>query len=83
MTHRTNYLMILLVCISLGLLTTANAEQENSDEEQQITPNRIDGKVTDIMNAGGYTYVEVDTGQKKVWAAGPETPINKGEMIAF
>jgi hypothetical protein len=33
------------------------------------------------MNAGGYTYVLLDTGKQKVWAAGPVTPVKVGDAV--
>lgn len=41
------------------------------------------GKVLETMNSGGYTYVYVDTGKEKIWAAGPETEIEVGDQVAF
>ena len=58
-------------------------EQKNIKEQQQVASNRIRGKVMDIVDVTGYTYVEVDTGEKKVWAAGPVTSLAIGDMIAF
>lgn len=88
MIHCSNFLVALLVYFSFGLLNadiinSAYAEQEKTREEQQTVPKRIHGKVTDIINASGYTYAEVDTGKKKVWAAGPTTPLKISDMIAF
>lgn len=39
------------------------------------------GKVVEAMNAGGYTYVQVDTGTQKVWAAAPEFEVKVGETV--
>ncbi len=47
------------------------------------TANKIYGKVTDVIEAVGYTYVQVDTGKEKIWAAGPNAQFAKGSMIAF
>jgi hypothetical protein len=58
-------------------------EQKNIKEQQQVASNRIHGKVTEVIDVTGYTYVEVDTGKKKVWAAGPVTPLKIGDTIAF
>ncbi len=44
---------------------------------------QVHGKVIDIIEAAGYTYVQVDTGSSQLWAAGPSTPFNKGDMVAF
>ena len=88
MTHRTKSIVILLASFSFtitnaGIINSAYAEQNNTKETQQTTSNRIHGKVTDIIKASGYTYAEVDTGKKKVWAAGPVTPLKAGDMIGF
>ncbi|MBE9515533.1 MAG: DNA-binding protein [Proteobacteria bacterium] len=88
MIHRTNLLVILLVCFSYiplntGIINSAYAGQKNTKKEQRKDPGKIYGKVTDIINVTGYTYAEVDTGKNKVWAAGPTTPLKKGDMIAF
>ena len=46
-------------------------------------PGQTHGKVTDIIEAAGYTYLQVDTGGNLIWAAGPSTPFKKGDMVAF
>ncbi len=88
MIRHTNFSIILLACFSLsllnaGIINTAYATQKNTKEVQQNDPRKIYGKVTDIIDVTGYTYAEVDTGKGKVWAAGPPTPLKKGDMIAF
>ena len=88
MTHRTNSIVMLLPFFLLtitnaGFINSAYAEQKNTKEKQQTTSNIIHGKVTEIIKASVYTYAEVDTGKKKVWAAGPVTPLNTGDMISF
>ena len=44
---------------------------------------QISGTVTETMDSGGYTYVQIDTGSKKVWAAGPQTPLKVGDQISI
>jgi hypothetical protein len=39
------------------------------------------GRVVKTMDAGGYTYVQLDSGEQKVWAAGPITPIKVGDAV--
>jgi hypothetical protein len=39
------------------------------------------GKVVETMNAAGYTYVQVDTGKEKFWAAAPEVQVKVGDSI--
>jgi len=88
MLHRTGILVVLLACSSFSLFNTgvinfAYADQNDTGEIQQPVPNKIYGKVTDKMEAAGYTYAEVDTGEEKIWAAASTTPLNVGDMIAF
>ncbi|NOQ63583.1 MAG: hypothetical protein GQ582_03630 [Methyloprofundus sp.] len=51
--------------------------------EQAADSGKIQGKINEIIEVAGYTYVEVDTGSEKVWAAGPTTALKKGERVAF
>ena len=39
------------------------------------------GKVTETMNAAGYTYVQVDTGAEQFWAAAPEFAVVVGDDV--
>jgi hypothetical protein len=87
MLIRTGILLALIFCVTFGLLNTgitgfANAGQASAEGMQQH-PGRIDGKVTDVLEAAGYTYAEVDTGNGKVWAATTTTPLKVGDMVAF
>jgi hypothetical protein len=41
------------------------------------------GTVIETMNSGGYTYVHVDTGEERMWAAGPEIVVTTGEVVSF
>jgi hypothetical protein len=44
--------------------------------------NTLNGKVVETMNAATYTYVLIDTGAKKVWAAAPQFAVKVGDMVA-
>lgn len=39
------------------------------------------GTVMETMNSGGYTYVQVDTGTEKIWAAAPEFQVEVGDPV--
>jgi len=39
------------------------------------------GKVIETMDAGGYTYVHVDNGTEKIWAAAPQFEAKVGEKV--
>ncbi len=40
------------------------------------------GKVVETMSTAGYTYVQVDTGKEKIWAAAPEFPVQVGDEVS-
>lgn len=48
-----------------------------------ITSGKISGKVVETMDTSGYTYVLVDTGTKKVWAAGNQFAVKVGDTASF
>ena len=52
-----------------------------SDEAAAPTGGAISGTIVETMDAAGYTYVLVDTGARKVWAAGPRTAVEVGEEV--
>ncbi len=39
------------------------------------------GTVVETMNSAGYTYVQVDTGAEKIWAAAPEFKVSVGDDV--
>ena len=39
------------------------------------------GKVVETTNTAGYTYVQVDTGRKKVWAAAVQFDVKPGDAV--
>ena len=43
--------------------------------------NGFSGKVVETTNVAEYTYVEVDTGSKKLWAATEKFPVNVGDAV--
>jgi hypothetical protein len=43
----------------------------------------VSGKVVETMNTAGYTYVLVDAGSKKVWAAAVQFPVKVGDAVSF
>ncbi len=43
----------------------------------------LSGKVTETMNAGGYTYVCLEKNGQKTWVAMPMTPVKVGQELAL
>lgn len=46
-------------------------------------PGTTRGKVVETMNSGGYTYVALQQGGKKVWSAGPQVAVKVGDMVSM
>jgi hypothetical protein len=44
---------------------------------------KFSGKVTETMDASSYTYVLLDTGTGKLWAAIPQTQVKEGDTVAI
>jgi len=61
------------------------AEQPKPAAEQPAQPAQPaagkSGTVVETMNSGGYTYVQVDTGTEKFWAAAPEFQVKVGDAV--
>lgn len=45
-------------------------------------PGGFAGQVAETMDAGGYTYVLVDTGTNKLWAAATRFPVKLGDSVS-
>lgn len=77
----------LFFCLSLvnsGILNSVYAAQQSNNELLQNNPAKISGKVTEVVTASGFTYVQVDAGIENVWAAAVGvTQINKGDRVSF
>jgi hypothetical protein len=91
--HPVKRLLALLsiVCLSLSLLTACGGQEKppevakpSAQAPSVPTPTAAPGKtgkVIETMNAAGYTYVQVDTGMEKFWAAAPEVQVKIGDSI--
>jgi hypothetical protein len=50
---------------------------------QPMGANGGQGKVVQTMHASSYTYMEVDTGGKKVWIAANAMQVNNGDTVRW
>jgi hypothetical protein len=46
-------------------------------------PGTLNGEIVETMNAAGYTYILLNTGFGKVWAAATETSIKVGQRVSL
>ncbi len=78
------YLLAVGFVAALGAssLVAANADDRSL---ARLTAQAGDpaGKVVETMDAGGYTYVLIETGAKKVWAAAPQFAVKVGDTVTM
>ena len=84
-------LLSLMALIGCLLFNSANVmalhhepqnAQESKQESNEKTSNN-EGKVVDIIDTTGYTYMELENGGNRFWIAAPTTKVNKGDQIRF
>ena len=88
MSYRTGFFLALFAGSTFLLLpvdATRSAAQNQDGPAQTQPPAQagMTGKVQEIIEAAGYTYAQVDTGEEMVWVALSTTPLEKGEEITF
>ena len=71
--------VILIGCIAFAALTAPCAEKPGLATTD--LGGGFSGKVVETMNTAGYTYVLVDTGAKKKWAAAPAFPVKVNDTV--
>ncbi len=49
----------------------------------QSAPAPLSGKVVETMDAGGYTYVNIESSGQKIWVAIPQTKVVKNSVMFF
>ncbi len=82
--------------MAVALITAVMGCQGETSEEAtdspsaQASPAEVPGQgaghtgaVVETMNSAGYTYVQVDTGTEKVWAAAPEFKVAVGDQVTI
>ena len=61
--------------------TTDTPPVSKETKSTQPVPSGFVGKVIETISTAGYTYVQVDTGTEKIWAAAPEFKVEEGETV--
>ena len=72
--------------LTVALLVTAASPCRAPAWEGGVEPaagGGYSGKVTQTMDAGRYTYVEVDIGEKRIWAAAPAFEVKIGDTVSM
>ncbi len=79
------FLVASLAVLTLSACSKEEAPKVEAPAAQAQAPAAkaagITGSVVETMNSAGYTYVQVDDGQQKVWAAAPEFSVAVGDNV--
>jgi len=81
-------MLTLLLIVSVngiyaGSQKSAELLQKNPDMKSQQGMSSLSGKVVEMMNSGGYTYVNIEKDGKKTWVAVPQMKVAVGQDISF
>ena len=84
MKRSINLILSTLFIFAVATCCTAEDTQKKMPATPMGTktgPGSVNGTVVETMNTGGYTYVQVDTGKEKIWAAAPEFQVKVGDLV--
>jgi len=75
--------MSLVLALGVAGCNNNGTESQTAGEAPEVVSPApgISGKVTETMDASGYTYAAVDTGSETIWIAGPKTQLEVGEEV--
>jgi hypothetical protein len=84
-TRAASLVSSLLLAGLLAMTARVVYSQTNSPHAAPVsaTPTDFSGKVAETMNTAGYTYILVDTGKTKTWAAAPQFSVKVGDKVAI
>ncbi len=88
---KIKFYLIIAVLLVFNTITGCNAETAGNKNVSKMTdpklsspaPVGFSGAVIETMNSGGYTYVKIDTGSEKIWAAATEFQVKVGDKVTF
>lgn len=69
--------------ISLAALNGDAQAFKSADPATSSASQNLSGKVLETMDAGGYTYMKVDTGATQPWVAIPQSQVKVGDDITY
>jgi len=86
MKSRSLFLLFSLLALTLVTNTMAGPAVEKQPPPPAAPASEtagFQGTVIETINSAGYTYVNVDTGKDKIWAAAPETQVKTGDKVTI
>ena len=74
---------IIFLAVLLAACQKESAEAPKGEALTPMAPKQIEGVVKTTMTTGNYTYVEVESAGKNLWAAGPRTDVKVGDKVSM
>lgn len=85
MKRSINLILSILFIFAVATCCTAEDTQKKMPAAPPVGantgPGSVNGTVVETMNTSGYTYIQVDTGKDKIWAAAPEFQVKVGDLV--
>ncbi len=72
---------VVMALTSAAGFTVQAAEKTGATSAAAAQGGVLTGKVVETMNAASYTYVQIDTGKAKAWAAAPQFVVKVGDKV--
>jgi hypothetical protein len=75
----------IVACLFISLAALSSNAQPSKTVEPATTSvaQSLTGKVLETMDAGGYTYMKIDTGLNQPWVAVPQSQVKVGEEVTY
>lgn len=82
---KTTLLKGIVAClfISLAALSSNANAFKTAEPAAASAAQNLTGKVLETMDAGGYTYMKIDTGASQPWVAVPQSQVKVGEEVTY
>ena len=81
---RSFYLLVSALIVlnaATGCMAETSQSEKSAPPKSTAAAEGYNGTVVETMNTAGYTYVQVDTGKEKIWAAAPEFQVKVGDLV--
>jgi hypothetical protein len=78
------YPFLACLLVIAGLTACSDKSSPPTGKSASTAPSEggaISGKVVETIDTAGYTYVLLDTGAQKVWAAAPQSEVKAGDSV--
>lgn len=77
----------LVLALAVSVIFMCGGGKKESEAKVNAVPvvhaSLISGMIEETMDVSNYTYIRVNTPGGEVWAAGPKTVVQVGEMVSF